>query len=507
MKVTYSDKTLTHKPQKWEIGKYFGKKGTANRIQFNTEDLEPEDFEYIISNGHTLSYQVKGNDAMNRKENFIGTDFIVLDIDSTDLTINEVLEKAAYTPTIIHTTFSNLTEQKQNKHCYHLIYCLNETLYGEENFNYAFSQFSEGIEDLVDPQAKDCHRITFTSNSKLPNYEYRYLGYTHSAPTKGDTHSSETNSLVSCFDITDNSSVKKNHSTSLYYSQYNMNEEDKNLTHQDYTYGLDSTFFYDLNNLSRKEFLYQYSTIYDYITYTPPTVTCETEEGIVYADYRGIDYYELPSLWRVNEDGERKRNKIEIGSRTKQLYVETNLLLLIKPDLTKEHLVYEAVRNVWENYNNTDRQFSNHYILSIIDNIWNNKGSFTSPPIPRNFKILKCPLGMNKPACVGTVRRLLKDESIGNIIDINLSLEDNLKELRKYGVKIKKDRLKRFIRENHLDQYIKTEKQIKEERIAEIIKNNPNASLRTLGDLCKKQNIQVSHETIRTIKARIPSLK
>ena len=424
MKVTYSDKTLTHKPQKWEIGKYFGKKGTANRIQFKTEDLQPEDFEDIISNGHTLSYQVKGNDAMNRKENFIGTDFIVLDIDSTDLTINEVLEKAAYTPTIIHTTFSNLTEQKQNQHCYHLIYCLNETLYGEENFNYAFSQFSEGIEDLVDPQAKDCHRITFTSNSKLPNYEYRYLGYTHSAPTKGDTHSSETNSLVSCFDITDNSSVKKNHSTSLYYSQYNMNEEDKNLTHQDYTYGLDSTFIYDLNNLSRKEFLYQYSTIYDYITYTPPTVTCETEEGIVYADYRGIDYYELPSLWRVNEDGERKRNKIEIGSRTKQLYVETNLFLLIKPDLTKEHLVYEAVRNVWENYNNTDRQFSNHYILSIIDNIWNNKGSFTSPPIPRNFKILKCPLGMNKPACVGTVRRLLKDESIGNIIDINLSLEE-----------------------------------------------------------------------------------
>lgn len=504
MKVTYSDKTLTHKPQKWEIGKYFGKKGTANRIQFKTEDLQPEDFEDIISNGHTLSYQVKGNDAMNRKENFIGTDFIVLDIDSTDLTINEVLEKAAYTPTIIHTTFSNLTEQKQNKHCYHLIYCLNETLYGEENFDYAFSQFSEGIEDFVDPQAKDCHRITFTSNSNLPNYEYRYLGYTHSAPTKGDTHSSETNSLVSCFDITDNSSVKKNHSTSLYYSQYNMNEEDKNLTHQDYTYGLDSTFIYDLNNLSRKEFLYQYSTIYDYITYTPPTVTCETEEGIVYADYRGIDYYELPSLWRVNEDGERKRNKIEIGSRTKQLYVETNLFLLITPNITKEHLVYEAVRNVWENYNNADRQFTNHYILSIIDNIWNNKGSFTSPPIPRNFKILKCPLGMNKPACVGAVKRLLKDESIGNIIDINLSLEDNLKELRKYGVKIKKDRLKRFIRDNHLDQYIKTEKQIREERIAEIIKHNPNASLRTLGDLCKKQNIKVSHETIRIIKARTP---
>ena len=208
MKVTYSDKTLTHKPQKWEIGKYFGKKGTANRIQFKTEDLQPEDFEDIISNGHTLSYQVKGNDAMNRKENFIGTDFIVLDIDSTDLTINEVLEKAAYTPTIIHTTFSNLTEQKQNKHCFHLIYCLEETLYGEENFNYAFSHFCEGIENLVDPQAKDCHRITFTSNSNLPNYEYKFLGNTYSASTFG-AYKNEYDSMVYDSDCSIGDFVKK----------------------------------------------------------------------------------------------------------------------------------------------------------------------------------------------------------------------------------------------------------------------------------------------------------
>ena len=68
-----------------------------------------------------------------------------------------------------------------------------------------------------------------------------------------------------------------------------MNEEDKNLTHSNNTYGLDSTFVYDLNNLSRKEFLYHYSTIYDYITYTPPTVTCETKEGIVKAADKALD--------------------------------------------------------------------------------------------------------------------------------------------------------------------------------------------------------------------------
>lgn len=502
MKITYSDKTLEAKPQGMSIGRYFGKKGADNRIKFRTEEHSIEDFERIVSEGHTLAYQCVGDDAMDRKTNYIGTDYIIIDIDSTDLTMDEVIDKATYKPTIIHTTFSNLTERKGNKYCYHLIYCLDETLYGEDNFNKAFSHFCRGIENLADRKAKDCHRITFTSNCALPSYEYRLLGDTYSAPTIGDA--SNEYSLNDCYSTNseEGSSVKKRDSSSIYYPIYNMREEKRKLTDQDNEFILDRQFYSDFMSMSRKDFICHYTEVYEYHTYTPPTKTLETAEGIVYADYRSIDYYELPSLWRTNDDGSRERKKIEIGSRTTQLYVEANILYHIKPNITKEHLVYETVRDVYENYDNSDGQFSNHYILSLVSNVWKNKGGFIAHPIPRNFKIISCPLGITMQSCVGIVRKQMKDDYIGSLIDINLSIEDNLMELKRLGIRVKKNRLVRFIKDNHLDGYIKSDKQIREERVMSIVSNHPNASLRELADICKEQNLSVSYETIRKIKKK-----
>lgn len=504
MKVTVSDKTLRVKPQKWEIGKYLGKEGMPNRIKFMTSELHIEDFENIISRGHTLAYLYIDDDVMgNRKKNYIGTDFIIIDIDATDLTIDEVLGKASYKPTIIHTTLSNLTKNKNFKYCYHLIYCMTDTLCGEENFNYAFSHFCSGIEDLIDKNAKDCHRIIFTSNSALPNYQYRFLGNTYSAPNIVDALNEESITSDLSFSSKDELSVKKINSSSIFNTTYNMKVEERKLTDYNVSFELSKDFISNLNRMDRSKFLRYYNSIYDYITFTQPTVTNITAEGIVYADYRGIDYYELPSLWRTNEYGERERKKIEIGGRTKQLYIETNLFLLIKPDITKEHLVYEVVRDVYENYNNADGQFNNHYILSLVESVWKSREDFAGHPIPKSFKIIKYADGISKQSCVGIVRRMMKDESIGSVIDINLSVEENLAELKKMGVKIKKNRLMQFIKGNHLEAYIKTDKQIKEEQVTRIVKSNINASLRTLAKMCKEQNVVVSHETIRKIKQEI----
>lgn len=504
MKISYSNKTLAAKPHGRDIGRYFGRKDSPNRIKFKTVEHSVEDFESIISTGHTLSYQCEGDDSMNRKANYIGTDFIVIDIDSTDLSIDEVLDRAIYQPTIIHTTFSNLTESKNNKFCYHLIYCMKETLFGEANFNYAFTHFCRGIENLIDKRAKDCHRITFTSNSALPNYQYRLLGNTYSATTIGDAPN-EYGEYNPTFSLSLKNkegmgSVKKNNSSLIYNYDNNMNVEKRNLTVYDNTFSLENTFISDLYRLGKREFIQKYSLIYEYITFTPPTILKKTEQGIEYADYRGKEYYELPSLWRTNEYGERERKRIDIGSRTTQLYVETNIFILIKQDITKEHLVYEVVRDVYENYDNTDGQFSSHYILSLVENVWMNKRDFIGHPIPKKFKIIKFAEGMTKQSCVGIVRKLMKDDSIGSIIDINLSLEDNLRELRQLGIKIKKKRLVQFIKDNHLDNYIKSEKRIRNECVMSIMESHPNASCRELADICKEHNISVSHETIRTIR-------
>lgn len=498
MIVSISNKTLKVKPAKEQMGRFFGKKGTPNRIQFLTGNYEIEDFEKIISSGYTLSYQYKNDDVMgDRKKNYIGTDFIIIDIDGTDLTMDEVIERATYKPSIIHTTFSNLTERKNNKHCYHLIYCLDETLYGEENFNDAFNYFSCGIEDLIDQNARDCHRLTFTSNSSLPNYEYRLLGISYSSLSISNLHRDDSLDDKSNVDV---SSVKKNNSSPIFNSLDNMRVKEKNLTELDNSFELDEGFLKDLNSMTRRKFIDHYSSIYDYITFTPPKIIEKTPEGIVYADYRSQQYFEIPSLWRTNQDGSRERQKIEVGNRTTHLYIETNLFILIKPDISKEHLVYEVVRDIFENYDNTDNQFSTRCILSLVENVWKNKDSFNAHPIPRKFKILRFAEGISKQVCVGMVRKYMKDDSIGSLLDLNLSVEENLFELRKMGVKVKKKRLIQFIQDNHLDEYVWTEKQKREEKVRTIVKNNPNASLRVLSSLCKEHGIKVSREKIRKIK-------
>lgn len=521
MKITISDKRLDHKPT--NMGRFFGKEGTPNRIQFKTGNYSWTDLGTFISNGYTLAYQCKEDDAMNRKDNYIGTDFIVIDVDSTDLTMDELVSRTVYKPTIIHTSFSNLTAAKNNKYCYHLIYCLDETLYGEDNFYRAFAHFSKGIESLVDQNAKDCNRVTFTSNSNLSFFECRLLGTIYSVPSiggestndfsndnkdnvvsAGGTATSVSNSMNETmvdYDINDNC-VVQNVTSSLYkISGHNLKEEAPNCAVTENTFQLDNQFYTALYSMSRRDFITQYSSTFQYQTFTEPPIIEKTLEGIVYADYRGMDYYELPSYWRTNKEGKRERSKVERGERTKQMFIDTNIFLHIIPDITKEHLVYEVVRDIYENYDNSDNQFTNRYILASVENSWKNRDKTTIPPIPKKFVILKCPAGYTKQACVGIVRRLLNDDSIGSVIDFNLSLEENLKEMKKMGIPIQMRRLKKFIKENSLVDYIKTDRQIRDEHIRSIVRDNSNASLRQIEHLCKEQGITVSLNTIRKVKS------
>lgn len=527
MKITISDKKLDHKPT--NMGRFFGKEGTPNRIQFKTGNYSWTDLDTFISNGYTLAYQCKGDDAMNRKDNYIGTDFIVIDVDSTDLTMDGLVSRTVYKPTIIHTSFSNLTAAKNNKYCYHLIYCFDETLYGKENFYRAFAHFSKGIEELVDQNAKDCNRVTFTSNSNLPYYECRLLGTIYSVPSIGDVNneysestndfsndnkdnvvsaggtativSNSMNEIMVDYKIND-SIVVQNATSSLYkISGDNLEEEAPNCAVTENIFQLDHQFYTALYSMSRKNFIAQYSSIYQYQTFTEPTIIEETPEGIVYADYRWVDYYELPSYWRINKEGKSERIKVEKGRRTWQMYIDTNIFLHIIPDITKEHLVYEVVRDIYENYDNSDKQFNNGYILASVKNSWKNKDKTTIPPIPKKFKILKYPDGYSKQACVGIVRRLLNDDTIGSVIDFNLSLEENLEEMKKMGIPIQMRRLKKFIKENRLVDYIKTDRHIRDEHIRSIVTDNPNASLRQIEHLCKEQGITVSPNTIRKVKS------
>ena len=138
MNITIANKKLTEKPQtNIEKSIYF------KDLTFKTANFNLNVFKEIIENGYTITYIYKDKQFTRENHymtnNYVGTQFICVDVDKCDITPIEFVDKIEYKPTFIHTTFSNLTEAKDKKYCFHLIYCFNEIIKGEDNFNTIFN--------------------------------------------------------------------------------------------------------------------------------------------------------------------------------------------------------------------------------------------------------------------------------------------------------------------------------------------------------------------------------
>ena len=503
MKVTIANKKLITKPQtNLEKSKYF------KDIEFKTGNFELSTFKKIIENGCTITY-LYNDDSFNRsnsymKNNYLGTQFICVDIDKCDINPIQFTESIKYKPTVVHTTFSNLSEQKQNKYCFHLLYCFDSVIYGEEGFNNVFNKLTGDYVDYVDNCAKDCHRVIFTSNSSLPNYIYKEYGTIYKVKdfvSESDTENYD--DLDTFFNVEDGGKNSKNAYIST--STNNIKESNKNFPKEKNTknntnaFNLDDNFFTDLNTLNRSDFLNKYLPIYPYInsSIADATQIKETTNGIIYEDWRNYEYYEVPSKYRWNsKTGKHQIEKIKEGNRTKQLMFDCLSFIKCNPNITKEWLVTMLINEVFKFYDNTDKELSNYKITGIAKYGWEMKDNININPIKKKFKILTS-YNMGKHAAVGLLNKLMKDDEIGNNIDLLLSVEDNIIEMKKNGLKITKQRLLQFCKEYEIR--LLTNKEIRNNKVFQLHKENPTLSSRQLEKLCKENGINITYKTIQTI--------
>ena len=142
MKISIGNKRLDDKPVSEEKkGSYF------KDLSFRTGDVRNSDFKQIIGQGCTITYLFKDN-VFNRSNsymcnNYVGTQFICVDVDECDIKPLDFVENIRYKPSIMHTTFSNLTARKNYKYCYHLVYFFDGIIYGEDDFNMVFHMLTE----------------------------------------------------------------------------------------------------------------------------------------------------------------------------------------------------------------------------------------------------------------------------------------------------------------------------------------------------------------------------
>ena len=503
MKITFSNKKASQKPTKQTSGLFFGKVGTPNRIQFKTGNFDLDTFEKIIGNGHVLSYQCVNDDCMNRKSGYIGTQYIIVDVDAVDYTMDELLDKIKYKPTIIHTSFSNLTEVKNFKYCYHLIYCLNEVIYGEDKFYTALHYFADDYWDIVDENAKDCHRIAYTSNSTLPYYEYRKLGIIY-----------DVNEIIKEKDdnYSDFFGVTNNYSHTLFTPIDNNVSEEKNVTTEKTVkniYSVDDTFFEDYMSLQYSEFLKKYKCHYT-VKYE---TSYEVEEDKSFVDLTDIDYYIVnPTkyLWNVNSNKWEKRI-VKDGNRHNQLFKDAIQFKYVNPNITLEELIISLVDDFYTFYDKTNCSINKKYILDLAKEVLNGdfKGITTDRKraVNKDYFLDKTFIvdgievrgsQLTKQQRNGISARDMKDYQLLSCYDELLSVEENHSYINEY-IPHKKARLIEALERNNIEYF--TEADNKKDFVIQLHVGNPKKSSRELEKMCIENGFKISYRTIcRIIK-------
>lgn len=483
MKITIANKPVKgDKPRtKLERDIYF------KNLQFHSETISPEDFESIVGKGYTISYTYKDNTFYRKddytKSNYVGTDYIVIDVDSIMIDPETFISGIKYKPTLYHTTFSNLTSYKDYKYCYHLVYCLDEFITGEDNFMTFFYLLSKDYWEKVDKKAKDCHRCIFTSNSELPNYQYVYLGHIYS-PSE----------LLKDVDLnTIKLEVEKAYSV-------NKNSKTKDKKQLEDKFSLDKDFYNDLYSSSWEEIIVKYSTNFKFWISTKIDPS-RYQNG--YVDLRNEEYYTVPS-WKLiydKKEGKAIIPKVKNGHRNNMLWQDALAFMAIIPDITKENLVYCLIRTVYHHYDyeyNSDR-ITTTDIIQKAREAWN--GTYTKNPTKKKFKIntieYKKQGRTDWIKISNEIRRDMKDNDFGSLYDFNASVEDNLKVFHEQGLKTKKNTLIKWLKDKGYDYF--TDKDERNKLVIELYNENPNRSSREIERLCKDRGIKVKDKTISTI--------
>lgn len=496
MRISIGNKRLEDKPvSQREKGRYF------KDLSFKTGEFRNSDFKQIIGQGLTITYLFKDKefDRSNNymSVNYVGTQFICVDVDGCDVPPTDFVENIRYKPSIVHTTFSNLTERKNYKYCYHLLYFFDDIIYGEDNFNMVFHMLTDDYYSFVDKDCKDCHRVIFTSNSSFSDYVYRDYDLTY----KVDDFIKKKYDDISDFfsSSTEKEYCKKTVSQDKStISSINLSSETK-ILQEDNKFSLNDGFWNDLYSLKRSGFIEKYSMTYPYFR-----ETCVDQDKYVngYADLRDMDYYDVPtSRWRWDVKNNRPYiPKVEKGNRNKMLWVDAVCLMKIKPDITREHLIYLLIAEVYKNFDNEDEQMSNWFIVNKAKEVWDKIDNLNARPLKKSFKIDKhywLEKGYTNQDWLLVSKIIMKEmrcQDFGDMYDLSLTVEQNVAMFCEYDIKTTKRTLVKWCEENDIP--YETDKQRRDRMVMAVFNEEPCRSSREIAALCEQMGIKVSHATV-----------
>lgn len=434
----YSDKNLI----KW------------NSVEYQRQSITVEEFALLIKEGYCFCHSFKTNGILfglseKKDANFLSADMVFVDIDDSDIVMNDYMGRLSKKPTLYYTTPNNHTEKSNYKYRFRLCYLFCLPIYTVETYHSLYDGIAESIrKDIQDVEIKD-------NCGRTPSQQF-------SGNAKAECELYVTDNVFSHSDFPYQSN-NVSFSSSLSISNGNLSKSAKK--DDDTVIGVkdliiaDKSFISDINTLSPYDLIDKYRTKYRYFTHTE--LHFQDGYALIPSDYQEIYRQTYMDSFIKNNGDEIKFSavkKLRDGdNRRKKLYIAGLIMKNILPNITFENLLYNLICERTYYYDNSDRVLSNKVLANIARNVVNiplEKIQLQSKRKKRKFCVDKsycAMLGISPNAMKNKVRKMLKDEEIGNAYDCSLSVAENLAAFKEMDISVGKSKLYQWCKENGIN--------------------------------------------------------
>lgn len=435
---SYSDKNLI----KWDS------------VEYQRQSITVEEFALLIKEGYCFCHSFKTNGILfglseKKDANFLSADMVFVDIDDSDIVMNDYVGRLSKKPTLYYTTPNNHTEKSNYKYRFRLCYLFCLPIYTVETYHSLYDGIAESIrKDIQDVEIKD-------NCGRTPSQQF-------SGNAKAECELYVTDNVFSHSDFPYQSN-NVSFSSSLSISNGNLSKSAKK--DDDTVIGVkdliiaDKSFISDINTLSPYDLIDKYRTKYRYFTHTE--LHFQDGYALIPSDYQEIYRQTYMDSFIKNNGDEIKFSavkKLRDGdNRRKKLYIAGLIMKKILPNITFENLLYNLICERTYYYDNSDRVLSNKVLANIARNVVNiplEKIQLQSKRKKRKFCVDKsycAMLGISPNAMKNKVRKMLKDEEIGNAYDCSLSVAENLAAFKEMDISVGKSKLYQWCKENGIN--------------------------------------------------------
>lgn len=411
MKVSISNNVITQK-------------GHEKDISFKRIECTIEEFFNFVINGYAYT-SVFNKEVFHisekTKANWRGTEFVSFDFDDVDveITLSQFIDSLAIKPTMAYTTHNHRKikhEGEEPKARFRLIYVLDKEVTNENEYKSIYQAIADKLGIIDDDKtALQVERFFYGNNES----EEVYIN----AQNILNVESLDLKPFI----IPTKEKVTKTPNKAI--KQTISKELNQLIESNDFT-----ELFFILTKERGNRVITESNVIYN-------------NKG--YADLND-EYIELQ---RVFENGKPKiYNDGEL--RHRKLFEWLIIRKQIKPNITMEELLTNAIFDLQHFINNADGKFTKSLLLNITQSAYNHPITIKKKDNKKTFKIDKtyCQThNITAKGMVGIVRRLKNNESIEEWYDISKSVKENLNYAKENNIKVSQKTLYRFCDRNGIN--------------------------------------------------------